>query len=254
MKKKELKTFLDQKVQTYNQASFISSDPVSIPHLFTQKEDIEIAGFLVATFAWGNRKSILKNAHYLMEFLEHQPYNFVLHHSHKDLKKLENFVHRTFNGTDLIYFIQALQHIYKNHDGLEMIFAKHHSPTNMHSAIEKLNEIFFELPHLKRTEKHISNPAKKSACKRLHMFLRWMVREDNNGVDFGIWKSISPSLLSCPLDVHSGRVARKLKLLSRKQNDLKAVNELDKNLRKLDPKDPAKYDFALFGLGVFEGF
>ncbi|MCH8534361.1 MAG: TIGR02757 family protein [Flavobacteriaceae bacterium] len=254
MKKKELKTFLDQKVQTYNQASFISSDPVSIPHLFTQKEDIEIAGFLVATFAWGNRKSILKNAHYLIELLEHQPYNFVLHHSHKDLKKLENFVHRTFNGTDLIYFIQALQHIYKNHDGLEMIFAKHHSPINMHSAIEKLNEIFFELPHLKRTEKHISNPAKKSACKRLHMFLRWMVRDDNNGVDFGIWKSISPSLLSCPLDVHSGRVARKLKLLSRKQNDLKAVNELDKNLRKLDPKDPAKYDFALFGLGVFEGF
>lgn len=254
MKKSELKTFLDQKVIDYNQKSFIYSDPISIPHLFTQKEDIEIAGFLVATFAWGNRKSILNNGNLLMKLLEHQPYDFVLNHKASDLKTLQKFVHRTFNGNDLIYFIQSLKNIYKNHQGLEAIFASNHNSTNLLPSIEILNEIFFELPHQKRTEKHVSNPAKNSACKRLNMYLRWMVRNDKNGVDFGLWKSISPSLLSCPLDVHSGRVARKLKLLKRKQNDLKALQELDKNLRKLDPNDPVKYDFALFGLGVFEGF
>lgn len=254
MKKSELKIFLDEKVETYNQVSFIETDPIAVPHLFTKKEDIEIAGFLIATFAWGNRKSILKNGEHLVKLLDNQPYNFVLHHEKSDLKSLEKFVHRTFNGNDLIYFVQALQHIYKKHGGLESIFARNHSKTSILPAIEKLNKVFFELPHQKRTEKHISNPVKKSACKRINMFLRWMVRSDNNGVDFGIWKSISPSLLSCPLDVHSGRVARKLNLLSRKQNDLKALNELDQNLRKLDAQDPVKYDFALFGLGAFEGF
>jgi len=254
VKNTELKSFLDNKVETYNQISFIPTDPVSIPHLFTQKEDIEIAAFLVATFAWGNRKSILKNGNLLMKLLEHQPYDFVLNHKASDLKALEKFVHRTFNGNDLIFFIQSLKNIYQNHHGLEQIFAKNHNSNSLLPSIEKFNEIFFELPHQKRTEKHVSNPAKKSACKRINMFLRWMVRSDKNGVDFGLWESISPSILSCPLDVHSGRVARKLKLLSRKQNDLKALNELDDNLRKLDPKDPVKYDFALFGLGVFEAF
>lgn len=250
----ELKEFLDFKVDQYNNPEFITTDPVQIPHKFTRKEDVEIAGFLTATIAWGNRKSILKNANSLMELLGNSPYDFVLNHSEEDLESLENFVHRTFNGTDLKYFIKALQNIYVHHSGLEGIFTKHSGKGGLQTAIHEFKGIFFELPHEVRTQKHVSDPLKNSAAKRINMFLRWMVRRDSGSVDFGIWENISPSQLSCPLDVHSGNVARKLGLLKRKQNDAKALQELDASLRKMDPNDPVKYDFALFGLGVFEKY
>lgn len=254
MKKSELKSFLDEKVSTYNRPSFIETDPIQIPHLFTQKEDIEIAGFLVATIAWGNRKSIINNGKRLMELMGHSPYDFVMGFSEAHAASLSNFVHRTFNHWDLIYFLKSLQNIYNNHGGLERLFAKHAEKDSMQPAIHQFKKAFFELSHPPRTQKHISDPLKNSAAKRLNMFLRWMVRNDGAGVDFGIWKTISPAQLSCPLDVHSGNVARKLNLLKRKQNDGKALAELDCSLRELDPTDPVKYDFALFGLGVFEQF
>ncbi|SRX56010.1 TIGR02757 family protein [Aequorivita sp. CIP111184] len=254
MKKSELKDFLDEKVIIYNHPNFIESDPIQIPHLFTLKEDIEIAGFLVATIAWGNRKSIINNGHRLVEIMGSSPYDFVMNFSEKNAESLTPFVHRTFNNEDLFYFFKALQNIYKNHGGMESLFAKYGEKDSLQSAIHHFKKIFFELPHLSRTQKHVSDPLKNSAAKRINMFLRWMVRNDNAGVDFGIWKSISPAQLSCPLDVHSGNVARKLGLLNRKQNDGKALAELDNSLRKLDPNDPVKYDFALFGLGVFERF
>ena len=255
MRKAELKRFLDEKAAYYNQPLFIESDPIQIPHQFSKKEDIEIAGFLVATIAWGNRKSIIKNGTRLMQLMGQAPYDFVTHFSEeKDAENLKTFVHRTFNGYDLIYFVKALQHIYKNHNGLEGVFSTFSEEENLQPAIHHFKKVFFSLPHLKRTEKHVSDPLKNSAAKRINMFLRWMVRNDSTGVDFGIWKSLSASQLSCPLDVHSGRVARSLSLLKRKQNDAKAVQELDKSLRKLDAEDPVKYDFALFGLGVFEAF
>jgi uncharacterized protein (TIGR02757 family) len=254
LKKAELKDFLDEKVNLYNNPKFIESDPIQIPHLFTKKEDIEIAGFLTATIAWGNRKSIINNANKMMELLDHSPFEFVIQHQDSDLETLSPFVHRTFNGNDFIQFIKSLQHIYKNYDGLETVFAKHAEPNSLQQSIHEFKNIFFEIDHLDRTKKHVSDPLKNSAAKRINMYLRWMIRNDNNGVDFGIWKSLSPAQLSCPLDVHSGNVARKLGLLKRKQNDGKALAELDKALRKLDANDPVKYDFALFGLGVFEGF
>lgn len=254
MNKKDLKDFLDSKVEQYNNPKFIESDPIQIPHQFNKNEDIEIAGFLTATIAWGNRKSIINNAKRLMELLDNSPHDFVVNHQQIDLEKLLPFVHRTFNGDDCIQFIKSLQHIYKNYNGLESVFAESAEKYSMQTSISKFKNIFFEIDHLKRTQKHVSDPLKNSAAKRINMFLRWMVRNDNAGVDFGIWKSMTPSQLSCPLDVHSGNVARKLGLLKRKQNDAKALNELDKSLRKLDPNDPVKYDFALFGLGVFEGF
>lgn len=254
LKKAELKEFLDTKVALYNHPKFIESDPIQIPHQFTKKEDIEIAAFLSATIAWGNRKSIINNANKMMELLDHSPFEFVTKHQESDLEQLEPFVHRTFNGSDFIQFIKSLKHIYQNHQGLESVFANYAEKTSLQQSIHQFKSVFFEIPHLERTKKHVSDPLKKSAAKRINMFLRWMVRNDNNGVDFGIWTSLSPSQLSCPLDVHSGNVARKLGLLKRKQNDGKALAELDKALRRLDPKDPVKYDFALFGLGVFEGF
>ena len=254
MKHSELKEFLDTKVYQYNNPKFIESDPIQIPHQFSLKEDIEIAGFLTATIAWGNRKSIIKNATYMMQLLDNTPYDFVINHSQNDLDTLETFVHRTFNGIDLIQFIKSLNHIYTVHNGFEHIFKKYAEKDSMQYAIHKLKQHFFEIEHLTRTKKHISDPLNKSAAKRINMMLRWFVRNDNAGVDFGIWKSLSPSQLSCPLDVHSGNVARKLGLLNRKQNDAKALKELDIALRKLDPKDPVKYDFALFGLKVFEKF
>ncbi|PZW39699.1 uncharacterized protein (TIGR02757 family) [Mesonia algae] len=254
MTKKELKEFLDHKVKEYENPDFIATDPIQIPHLFTQKEDIEIAGFLTATIAWGNRKSILKNSHRLMQMLDNSPLDFIKNHQDKNLDSLSSFVHRTFNGDDLIYFVKALQNIYTNYQGLEGIFTKYSTVTSTQLGIHELKKIFFELEHLPRTQKHVSDPLKNSAAKRINMFLRWMVRSSKNQVDFGLWKKIPTSALSCPLDVHSGNVARKLKLLKRKQNDAKALAELDQNLRKLDAKDPVKYDFALFGLGVFEKF
>lgn len=250
--KEELQSYLDFKVEQYNTTNFIETDPISIPHQFTVKEDIEIAGFLTATIAWGNRKSILKNANRLMQLLDNSPYDFVVNHSAKDLQELENFVHRTFNGKDLQYFITALQNIYNNHNGLEGFFSSHAKKESLQPVIHEFKKIFFSLPHLSRTEKHISDPAKNSAAKRINMFLRWMVRNDHKNVDFGLWENIKPSQLSCPLDVHSGNTARKLGLLKRKQNDARALLELDHALRKMDPDDPVKYDFALFGIGVFE--
>lgn len=254
MKTKELKSFLDQKVIQYNHPSFITSDPIQIPHLFSKKEDIEIAGFLTAIISWGNRTMIIKNAQRLMERLDHAPFDFVMHHNKQELTQLENFVHRTFNQTDAQYCIQSLQHLYKHHGGLENVLLPKKGATAYNNAIADFKQVFFELPHPQRTQKHISDPRNNSAAKRINMFLRWMVRNNTSGVDFGLWKSHSPKNLSCPLDVHSGNVARKLGLLTRKQNDWKAVAELDQTLRKFDPEDPVKYDFALFGLGVFEKF
>jgi uncharacterized protein (TIGR02757 family) len=254
MTKEELKSFLDEKVELYNNPTFIESDPVQIPHLFTVKEDIEIAGFLSATIAWGNRKMIIRNSHKMIELMGNAPHDFVMSHSEKDLEQLENFVHRTFNGGDFSTFIRGLKNIYKNHKGLENVFAANKGKENLQASIHEFKKLFFEIEHQPRTQKHISDPLNNSAAKRINMYLRWMIRQDNKGVDLGIWKSISPSLLSCPLDIHSGNVARKLGLLTRKQNDGKALAELDQKLREFDLTDPAKYDFALFGLGVFEGF
>ncbi|MFK7811256.1 MAG: TIGR02757 family protein [Maribacter sp.] len=254
MTKTELKEFLDAKVEQYNHPKFLESDPIQIPNHFSKKQDVEISAFLTATIAWGNRKSIINNANRMMELLDNSPYDFVLNHQDSDLEKLEGFVHRTFNSGDLNYFIRSLKNIYQNHNGLEQVFAKNTTSDSMQPAISEFKKIFFELPHVTRTTKHVSDPLKGSAAKRINMFLRWMVRDNSTGVDFGLWNTISPALLSCPLDVHSGNVARKLKLLKRKQNDARALAELDKSLRKLDPNDPVKYDFALFGLGVFEKF
>ncbi len=254
MTKAELKEFLDEKAEFYENPAFLESDPIQIPHQFSKKEDIEISAFLTATIAWGNRKSIINNASKMMDLLDNTPHDFIIHHQDKDLKSLQSFVHRTFNGDDFITFVKGLNHLYSKHQGLETLFAKHQGQTSLQPSITAFKELFFEIPHLKRTQKHLSNPATGSAAKRINMFLRWMVRPSDKKVDFGIWKSIPSSILSCPLDVHSGNVARKLKLLKRKQNDAKALAELDKNLRKLDAQDPVKYDFALFGLGVFEKF
>lgn len=254
MKKSEVKAFLDEKATQYEAQEFITADPIQIPHSFSKKEDIEISGFLAATIAWGNRKSIITNAKKMMELMENSPHDFILHHQEKDLKHFDGFVHRTFNADDLSYFVRALKHIYSHHHGLEAVFAKASEKTSLQMAIHQFKQLFFSLSHPSRSQKHVSDPLKGSAAKRLNMYLRWMVRSNNKGVDFGLWKSISPAQLSCPLDVHSGNVARKLKLLKRKQNDAKALLELDENLRKMDEEDPVKYDFALFGLGVFEKF
>ena len=254
LSRQDLKNFLDSKVEQYNNPKFIESDPIQIPHQFNKKEDIEIAGFLTATIAWGNRKSIINNAKRLMLLLDNSPYDFVMNHSESDLERLIPYVHRTFNGQDCMQFIKSLQHIYNNHKGLESVFVKHAEANSLQKSIHHFKQYFFEIEHISRTQKHISDPLKNSAAKRINMFLRWMVRNDNAGVDFGIWNNLSPTQLSCPLDVHSGNVARKLGLIKRKQNDAKALLELDTNLRDLDANDPVKYDFALFGLGVFEGF
>lgn len=249
----ELKDFLDFKVHEYNQPSFIETDPISIPHRFSRKEDIEVASFITATISWGNRKAILNAANDLMNKFGESPYDFILESNSDQIKRISNFYYRTFNGSDLSYFILALKNIYVNHDGLESIFTLN-AKENLHEAISTFRAIFFELDHPERARKHVSDPMSGSAAKRLHMMLRWLVRRDIKGVDFGIWKGISPSILSIPLDIHSGNTARKLGLLNRNQNDLKAVKELDAKCRIFDPQDPSKYDFALFGLGVFENF
>lgn len=254
MTRAEIKIFLEEKALQYESLDFIGADPIQIPHQFSQKEDIEISGFLAATIAWGNRKSIINNAQKMMQLMDNAPFDFIMNHQHNDLDRFEGFVHRTFNADDLRYFIKALHHIYLDHQGLEQIFAHHAGKTSMQPAIHAFKRIFFSLPHEKRTQKHVSDPLKGSAAKRINMYLRWMVRSNHKGVDFGLWKSLKASQLSCPLDVHSGNVARKLGLLKRTQNDGKALNELDIALRKMDNLDPVKFDFALFGLGVFEKF
>lgn len=250
----ELRELLDQRVDFYNRPSFIDSDPVSIPHRFTRREDIEISGFLAATIAWGNRVAILRSADRMMEIMANSPYDFVINHRDEDLKSIDGCIHRTFFAEDFIYFIEALKYIYLEKGGMEEIFARYQTSDSLQPAIHEFRKIFFELPHNGRTERHVSDPFKGSAAKKINMFLRWMVRRDDRGVDFGLWRSVSPAVLSCPLDVHSGNVARKLGLVSRRQSDAKAVAELDASLRALDPADPVKYDFALFGLGVFEKY
>lgn len=248
-----LKSMLDERVDFYNRSTFIETDPIYIPHQFQEKEDVEIAAFLTATIAWGNRKGILNSALRMMEGMEWQPASFVRNCSEADLLRFRGFVHRTFNESDLSYFLFALKNIYLNHNGMEAVFAKGAGESvDLKQGIIAFRRLFLDIPHSQRVRKHLSDPAAGSAAKRLNMFLRWMIRDDGRGVDFGIWKRFRSSDLFCPLDIHSGRVARKLGLLQRKQNDWKAVEELTANLRLLDSEDPVKYDFALFGMGVFE--
>ena len=251
----DVKDFLDEKYLEFNTGQFIETDPIQVPRRFTQKEDIEIAGFLSATLAWGQRPTIIKNANRLLSMMDNAPFDFILNFQHTDLDRFFSFKHRTFNSIDCNSFMLALQNIYCNHGGLEGVFNRGYSiDRSGFSALKYFREVFFELPVAERTQKHVANVLKGSAAKRINMFLRWMVRFDNFNVDFGLWKEIPTSALMMPLDVHSGNVSRKLDLLHRKQNDWKAVVELTENLSLFDPVDPVKYDFALFGLGVFEKF
>lgn len=248
-----LKKLLDNKVEQYNQPAFINNDPISVPHSFTKKQDIEIAGLFAAVFSWGNRTTIINKSKELMQLMDNAPFDFIKNHEAKDLKIIKGFKHRTFNQDDLFYFIEFLHQHYLNNNSLESAFF----PSEDFDAEKGLiyfKNYFFSSEHLKRTEKHISSPTQKSTCKRLNMFLRWMVRKDNKGVDFGIWKNISSSQLICPVDVHVARVAKKVNLLKRKQVDWLAAAELTEALRNLDKEDPVKYDFALFNLGVIEKF
>lgn len=250
----ELKSFLDQKADQYNRPEFIEADPVQVPHLFSEKENIEISAFLTATIAWGNRASIIKNATRLMQWMDFRPHDFILNASQEEINFLGKFVHRTFNSDDCIYFIQALRNIYRNHDGLGGVFVKgYQSKGSVKEALIYFYNVFFDLPG-ERTRKHVADVKKGASAKRLNMFLRWMVRSDDRGVDFGLWKEIPPAGLFLPLDVHTGRIARKLGLLTRKSNNWKAVEEVTASLRRFDPADPVKYDYALFGLGIFENF
>ena len=252
MTQTELKEFLDEKVALYLKPNFVVEDPIAIPHQFSKKEDVEIAAFLTATIAWGRRPMILKNAQEMIRIMDHSPHEFILNANNKEIEQSLNFCHRTFQGVDLQTFIYALRNIYQNHNGLEACF--YTEKEDMSAGISSFKQTFFSINHLSRTQKHVSDPLKGSASKRLIMFLRWMVRSNNEGVDFGIWKTINPSQLSCPLDVHTANVARKLGLITRKANDWKTVKELDVHLRSFCKEDPSKYDFALFGLGVYEKF
>jgi uncharacterized protein (TIGR02757 family) len=248
--------FLEAKADQYNNPKFIESDPISIPHLFLRKEDIEIAAFFSATIAWGQRPIIIRNARRLMHLMDESPYEFITGAGPSDLARFSTFVHRTMNGDDVMFFVRSLQNIYRNYGGLENIFSH---PVNepgigAKEGLQHFRRIFFSIPYPLHTSRHVADVVAGSAAKRLNMFLRWMVRKDKRGVDFGIWSGIEMSQLYCPLDVHSGQVARKLGLLVRRQNDWKAVEELTVALRTFDSADPVKYDFALFGLGVFEKF
>lgn len=255
----DLKTFLDKKAIQFNSPSFIADDPVSIPHLFSRQQDIEIAGFFASIFAWGIRKTIINKCRTLMQLMDNAPYDFCLNHADSDLKRLEKFCHRTFNDTDLLYFISFLKFHYSNNCSLESAFFNDSIMRRQHNIIEaSLNcfyQYFFSLEYVPaRTRKHIASPQKNSSCKRLNMYLRWMVRNDGKGVDFGLWKKISPAKLICPVDLHVARVARRFNLLKRKQVDWLAAIELTEELKKFDPADPVKYDFALFGLGILEKY
>ncbi len=250
----ELKEFLDEKVVLYNRPSFIESDPVQVPARFSRKENIEIAGFMTATISWGSRPAIIRNALRLLTLMDNSPYEFIINAAPADYRVLRSFVHRTFNGNDCIYFVQSLKNIYLNHGGLQQVFEEGFKKGNgVRSALIHFYSVFFDLPG-ERTRKHVANVENGSSAKRLNMFLRWMIRNDGAGVDFGLWSGIPVSSLMLPLDVHSGTVARKLGLLFRTANDWKAVEEVTERLRVYDPADPVKYDFALFGLGVFEKF
>ena len=257
MKQQHLKEFLEKKVDEYNQPFFIANDPICIPHMFSKKQDIEISGFFAAIFAWGNRTTIIKKSKELMQLMGMAPHEFCLNHSSRDLKKLLGFKHRTFNDTDLLYFIEFFRLHYSRRDSLEYAFSQWLEKADEHieKSLVGFRSYFFSLEDVPpRTKKHVSSPASNSTCKRLNMFLRWMVRKDRNGVDFGLWKNIQPSQLVCPIDLHVARVAKRFNLLQRKPIDWAAALELTQYLRKLDKEDPVKYDFALFGLGVMEKF
>ena len=255
MKQDELKDFLESKVIQYNQPSFIETDPVQVPHAFTKKEDIEIASFLTATIAWGQRQTIINNAWHWMILMDRAPADFIANSTEKDLTRLSGFKHRTFIQDDGIYFIKAIKYIYTKYPDMESLFCEgYNRSSSLTDAIIHFRKIFFTLPGLVRTQKHVSDITKGASAKRINLFLRWMIRKDKQGVDFGIWDSIPASALYLPLDIHTGNTARKLQLLVRKSNDWKAVEEVTAMLRKFDMNDPVKYDYALFGLGAFEGF
>jgi uncharacterized protein (TIGR02757 family) len=256
MKSQQLKDYLDAKAAYYNQPAFIGEDPISIPHRYSQLQDIEISGLFAAILAWGNRTTIINKCTELMELFDNSPYDFIRNHEARDRMRFMNFKHRTFNGLDLLYFVEFLQHYYSNVTSLEFAFSGHldESDTDVEKAIAGFHKIFFALEHPERTRKHISTPARNSACKRLNMFLRWMVRKDTSGVDFGMWHHISPSQLVCPMDVHVSRVATRLGLIRNADPTWATAIELTERLRELDPEDPVKYDFALFGLGVVEKY
>lgn len=251
-----LRKLLDKKVEQFNQPGFIQDDPISIPHQFSRLQDIEISGFIASIFAWGIRKTIIQKSNLLLQRMDNAPYEFCLHHRESDLKRLIPFVHRTFNSDDLLYFISFFKYHYSHHNSLEAAFFNKKTLRQqnvMEASLNHFYDYFFSLPYVPdRTRKHIAAPKKNSSCKRLNMFMRWMVRHDRNGVDFGLWKKINPSQLICPLDVHVARAARALHLLTEKQNNWRAAVELTENLRTLDPKDPVKYDFALFGSGILK--
>ncbi|MBN2213904.1 MAG: TIGR02757 family protein [Bacteroidales bacterium] len=255
MDKQFLREFLEEKYMKYNHTDFISADPLQVPHMFTDPCDIEIAAFLTASIAWGQRAVIIKNAHLLMNLMENRPMEFILNADESDFNHLSEFKHRTFNGSDTIYFARSLRNIYSNYGGLKEIFEHHYLSTgSVKETIIRFRKVFTGLSIPGRTQKHIADIEKNAAGKRLNLFIRWMVRKDKRGVDFGIWDQIPASALFIPLDIHTGAVARKLGLLIRKQNDWQAVEELTCRLREFDPEDPVKYDFALFGLGIFEDF
>lgn len=250
-----LKEFLDEKVDLYNRPGFILYDPIQIPHQFKKLQDIEIAAFIAATLAWGQRKTIISKCRELMQLMDNAPHEFVLGHKAKDLRRIASFKHRTFNSTDLLYFVSFFKQFYSNHTSLEEAFvADLIKPTSMETRLVHFHNLFFESENApSRTKKHVATPDRKSACKRMNMFLRWMVRHDSRGVDFGVWKKLLPAQLICPIDLHVERVARKLKMIKRKPVDWQTAVELTNTLKKFDPIDPIKYDFALFGLGI-DGF
>ena len=261
MDKKSLKQFLDRKVDEYNNLSFIPLDPVSIPHLFTKKQDIEISGLFASIFAWGNRTTIINKCRELMKLMDNSPHEFIVNHKEKDRKRFLGFRHRTFNDTDLLYFIAFLQYHYTRYASLEEAFfpkkiiSDRSSTELIERALNNFSGYFFSLEDVpQRTKKHIASPMKNSGCKRLNMYLRWMVRNDGRGVDFGIWKKAKPSELIIPLDLHVARVAKHFKLLTRPKSDWQSALELTENLREFDARDPVKYDFALFALGVIEKY
>lgn len=244
------KDLLDEAYDRFAAPAFIADDPIQVPRAFARRADAEVIGFLTASIAWGQRKTIIANAWKLARLMDERPHDFVMQADATDLRHAGGFVHRTFNGTDLKHFITGLRHLYARHGGLEAAFLEDGAVGSMGAAIARFKQRFFEPEHPPRTRKHVADPSRGSNAKRINMFLRWMVRPDDRGVDLGLWERIRPADLMVPLDVHTGRVARELGLLQRRQDDWRAVEELTAALRAMDPIDPVRYDIALFALGV----